>query len=73
MGGTMMTVAAGGNPRPSSSSGRTERGATAVEYGLLIAGIAAVIALTVYLFGGEVLGLFVDSCVKVTSQTGGNC
>jgi pilus assembly protein Flp/PilA len=71
----MMTVAAGLGSRPSSSpAGRTERGASAAEYGLLIVGIAAVLALTVYLFGGEmVLGLFVASCAKVRSETGGDC
>jgi pilus assembly protein Flp/PilA len=70
----MMTVATGASSRPSSSPGRTERGASAVEYGLLIVGIAAVIAAAIYVFGGEmVLGLFEDSCAKVTSETGGNC
>jgi pilus assembly protein Flp/PilA len=43
-----------------------ERGASAVEYGLLIAGIAALIALVVYAFGGVVLNsLFVSTCNTV--------
>ena len=42
-----------------------ERGASAVEYGLLIAGIAALIVLVVYAFGGVVLnGLFQDTCTR---------
>ena len=48
-----------------------ERGASAVEYGLLIAGIAAVIALVVYAFGGVVLnGLFQSTCHTVASSAG---
>ena len=44
-----------------------------MEYGLLIAGVAALIVLTVYAFGGSVFGLFVDSCDAVTNETGGTC
>ena len=48
-----------------------ERGASAVEYGPLIAGIAAVIALVVYAFGGVVLnGLFQSTCHTVASSAG---
>ena len=50
---------------------RSEEGASAVEYGLLIAGIAAVIALVVYAFGGVVLnGLFQSTCHTVASSAG---
>jgi pilus assembly protein Flp/PilA len=46
-----------------------ERGASAVEYGLLIAGIAGLIVLVVYAFGGMVLsGLFQDTCDKVNAS-----
>jgi pilus assembly protein Flp/PilA len=70
----MMTVAARGMiSRPPLSSLRTERGATAVEYGLLITGVAALIVLSVYAFGGSVFGLFTDSCEAVTDQAGGAC
>jgi pilus assembly protein Flp/PilA len=69
----MMTVAASLISRPPLSSRRTERGATAVEYGLLITGVAALIVLAVYAFGGSVFGLFTDSCDAVTDQTGGAC
>jgi pilus assembly protein Flp/PilA len=37
---------------------RTEEGASAVEYGLLIAGIAALIAVVVFALGGAISGLF---------------
>ena len=43
-----------------------ERGASAVEYGLMIAGIAALIVLMVFAFGGAVLdGLFTKTCTQV--------
>ncbi len=48
-----------------------ERGASAVEYGLLIAGIAAVIALVVYAFGGVVSTvLFKKTCHSVAASAG---
>jgi pilus assembly protein Flp/PilA len=53
-----------------------ERGASAVEYGLLMAGIAAVIAVVVYAFGGVVLnGLFQSTChtVATSAGSGGSC
>jgi pilus assembly protein Flp/PilA len=50
-----------------------ERGATAVEYGLLIAGIATVIVLVIVAFGGEVGDLFDDTCASVASQTAIDC
>lgn len=49
---------------------RDERGASAVEYGLLIAGIAALIAVVVFAFSGTITGLFDDTC---TSIAGGAC
>ena len=38
-----------------------ERGASAVEYGLLVAGIAAVVVAAVFILGGTVLGAFEDT------------
>lgn len=38
--------------------GTDDRGATAVEYGLLIAGIAALIIGSVFAFGPAIAGLF---------------
>lgn len=39
---------------------REDRGATAVEYGLLVAGIAALIVVTVFLIGPALDGMFND-------------
>jgi pilus assembly protein Flp/PilA len=51
-----------------------ERGASAVEYGLLITGIAAVIVGTVFLFGGAVKGLFSTTCNTIgASAKSGSC
>jgi len=47
-----------------------ERGASAVEYGLLIAGIAALIVAIVFLFGGVIRNIFNNTCGKVASSTG---
>jgi pilus assembly protein Flp/PilA len=50
------------------------RGASAVEYGLLIAGIAALMAVVVYLFGHVVTGLFSDTCDSIgTKAKAGTC
>ena len=56
---------------------KDEEGATAIEYGLMVAGIAAVIAVGVFALGGSIDGLFkaVDtnlidtSTVKVVDPT----
>ena len=55
-----------------------ERGASAVEYGLLVAGIAALIVAVVFLFGGFIKGIFTQTCTKVaagggTSSVSGSC
>jgi pilus assembly protein Flp/PilA len=46
-----------------------ERGASAVEYGLLIAGIAALIVTVVFLFGGALSDIFQETCDDVTAQS----
>ena len=46
---------------------RDDRGASAVEYGLLIAGIAAIIVLAVFAIGNITDGAFKDTCVKYDS------
>jgi pilus assembly protein Flp/PilA len=52
----------------------SERGASGVEYGLLIAGIAALIILSVFAFGGGSTGLFNDSCKTLFQDRGtGTC
>jgi pilus assembly protein Flp/PilA len=44
---------------------RDERGASAVEYGLLIAGIAALIVAVVFLFGDTLTSIFSETCEDV--------
>jgi pilus assembly protein Flp/PilA len=46
-----------------------ERGASAVEYGLLIAGIAALIVVIVFAFGGVLRNVFTKTCKSVNSGT----
>ena len=48
-----------------------ERGASAVEYGLLIAGIAALIVVVVFAFGGVIKNIFQKTCNSVGSSSGG--
>ena len=47
-----------------------ERGASAVEYGLLVAGIAAVIVLIVVALGGTIKEAFSDTCSAVANTPG---
>jgi pilus assembly protein Flp/PilA len=44
-----------------------ERGASAVEYGLLIAGIAALVVVAVFALGPIVKEAFADTCNEITS------
>ena len=52
-----------------------ERGASAVEYGLLIAGVAALIVVVVFAFGDNLTAIFSDTCEKVTASASvaGSC
>jgi pilus assembly protein Flp/PilA len=50
-----------------------ERGASAVEYGLLIAGIAALIVVIVFAFGGVIKNIFSSTCNQVGKSGGGSC
>ncbi|RLV49145.1 Flp family type IVb pilin [Nocardioides mangrovicus] len=53
---------------------RDENGASAVEYGLLVAGIAALIVLVVFAFGGVIKGVFSKTCSTVqASSSVGSC
>jgi pilus assembly protein Flp/PilA len=54
---------------------RDEEGASAVEYGLLVAGIAALIVAIVFLFGGMISDVFSSTCTKVSTgaSTGSTC
>ena len=48
-----------------STRRRHEDGASAVEYGLLVAGIAALIVVIVFAFGGVIKGAFQNTCNTV--------
>jgi pilus assembly protein Flp/PilA len=48
--------------RQTRSATKNEEGASAVEYGLLVAAIAAVIILVVFALGSFVKGSFKDTC-----------
>ena len=52
-----------------------ERGASAVEYGLLIAGIAALIVVVVFAFGDNITSIFDNTCKAVGdgATTGSSC
>jgi pilus assembly protein Flp/PilA len=53
---------------------QVEDGASAVEYGLLIAGIAALIVAVVFLFGTAIGNLFTNSCGTIGGHiTGSSC
>ncbi len=45
-----------------------ETGASAVEYGLLVAGIAALIVLIVFAFGGLVGDIFEGTCDNIAAD-----
>jgi len=49
---------------------RSDEGATAVEYGLMVAAIAAVIVLVVFLLGGVVKDKFDKTCGAINSTDG---
>ena len=61
-----------GTPCSSSSAPSpaavTEDGASAVEYGLLVAGIAALIVAIVFLFGGVIKNAFSSTCGQISSN-----
>ncbi len=44
---------------------KDEKGASAVEYGLLVAAIAALIVVIVFALGGIVKSVFSDTCKKI--------
>ncbi|MGN6252346.1 MAG: Flp family type IVb pilin [Marmoricola sp.] len=52
----------------SITSRRNDTGASAVEYGLLVAGIAALIVAVVFLFGGFIKGIFNNTCATVNAD-----
>lgn len=57
---------------------RDQDGASAVEYGLLVAGIAALIVAVVFLFGGMIKNVFDNTCTTIqangsTAASGATC
>lgn len=57
---------------------KQDEGASAVEYGLLVAAIAAVIVVVVFVLGGYVQGAFDDTCSGIedggtTNANGDTC
>ena len=46
---------------------KDEKGASAVEYGLLVAAIAALIVIIVFALGGIVKDVFPDTCNEISS------
>ena len=46
-----------------------ERGASAVEYGLLVAGIDALIVAVVFLFGDFISGIFTSTCSTIDTES----
>ena len=50
-----------------------ERGASAVEYGLLIAGIAALIVIVVFAFGNALSNIFQKTSNSVGASSGQTC
>ena len=51
---------------------RDEEGASAVEYGLLVAGIAALVVAVVFLFGDMIEGVFTETCSTIQGEGTGN-
>jgi pilus assembly protein Flp/PilA len=49
---------------------RPERGASAVEYGLLIAGIAGLIVIAVFALGPIIEEAFADTCDSIKTEAG---
>ncbi len=53
-----------------------DEGASAVEYGLLVAAIAAVIIVVIFALGGVVKGVFSNTCKSIAAGatvSSGNC
>ena len=49
---------------------KDEKGASAVEYGLLVAAIAALIVVIVFALGGIVQEVFTDTCGTIKTEAG---
>jgi pilus assembly protein Flp/PilA len=51
---------------------RNDDGASAVEYGLLVAGIAALIVAVVFIFGGMIRDVFQGTCDTIHASLSGS-
>jgi len=51
---------------------KDEQGASAVEYGLLVAAIAALIVVIVFALGGVIQGVFQSTCTTITAKASSN-
>jgi len=49
---------------------KREDGASAVEYGLLVAAIAALVVIIVFALGGVIKEVFQDTCNEIASKAG---
>lgn len=47
---------------------RDDTGASAVEYGLLLAAVAAVVVIAVFALGGTVRDMFTESCETIANK-----
>ena len=47
----------------------SDRGASAVEYGLIVFAVAAVVVVAVFAFGAVTRDVFADSCATIRTQT----
>jgi pilus assembly protein Flp/PilA len=54
--------------RIATAKARDDEGASAVEYGLLVAAIAAIIILVVFAVGSWVKGAFKDTCTAFSTS-----
>ncbi len=52
---------------------RRDDGASAVEYGLLVAAIAAIVVTVVFAIGRFVEGAFDDACDQIDAQSSAEC
>ena len=52
-----------------AQAARNDEGASAVEYGLLVAAIAAVIIIVIFALGGVIKSVFSDTCKSIKSST----
>ena len=55
--------------RTIGSRRKDESGASAVEYGLLVAGIAALVVVIVFAFGGVIKNTFNSTCKTIKGGT----